>query len=174
MDLARKIGILALVALLSIQAGTGIPLPNMPKLPNPGAGGKSKNMPPGVLAMFAIEEAEYCEQRPGDFRKTCSQEFRANLRWRPVRITPAGDTAFLVENRNARACKSTGCALFIFFQQPSREFVQILGTEGEVGSIKKIRVLKGVTNEHYDIEKSWVRGKTREVYRWDGLRYSSR
>jgi hypothetical protein len=96
---------------------------------------KSNSLPTGVLKALAAREKDYCDQFLGDYKKGCHQTFRANLSWHELVITPSGQTAILVENYNLGACGSAGCALSLFIQQPSAEFVQVLGTDGEVGTL---------------------------------------
>jgi hypothetical protein len=131
-------------------------------------------MPPGVLKVLATDEKEYCDRFLGDFRKGCDQNFRANLLWRQFRITPSGQTAILVEIRNMGFCGSAGCSLRLFVQQPDGEFIQVLGTQGDAGTLARIEALRTVTNDHYDIQKTWADGKTRTIFQWNGVRYSAR
>jgi hypothetical protein len=129
---------------------------------------KSKRLPPGVLKALASAEKDYCDHF--EDKKGCHRTFRANLSWRELVITPSGQTAFLVENRES--CGSAGCALSLFVQQPNAKYVQVLGTDGEIGTLGSVRVLKTVTQDHYNIQKTWHDGKTQTLYLWDGLRYS--
>jgi hypothetical protein len=138
-----------------------------------GAVVKPKNLPPGVLNALVEDENNYCEQFLGDFRRGCREEFRRNLSWLELEIAPSERAAILVENRNAWACGSGGCSLYLFVQQPDARFVQVLGMNGEMGTLKEIKVLKDITKGHYNIQKTWHDGKTRTLYRWDGQRYSA-
>ena len=134
---------------------------------------KAHSLPPGVIKALAADEKDYCDQVLGDLKKSCHQAFRANLLWRELVIAPSGQTAFLVENKNAGYCGSAGCALYLFIRQPDREFVQVLAADGEVGTLATVRVLRTVTNRHYDIQKTWKDGKTKTLYRWDGEGYAA-
>jgi hypothetical protein len=131
---------------------------------------KSKSLPPGVLGALAADEKDYCDRFLGDFKKGCHRTFRAHLLWRQLVITPSGQPAILVEN--GESCGSAGCTLSLFVQQSDTKFVQVLGTGVEVGTLRQIKILKTVTNGHYDIQKIWHDGKTHTVYSWDGTRYS--
>ena len=132
---------------------------------------KSKLLSPGVLKALASDEKDYCDEFLGDFKKGCSQAFRAHLLSRELVITPSGQAAILVENR--KSCGSAGCSLSLFVQQPDEKFVQVLGRAGEVGTLGSVKVLKAVTNGHYNIQKTWHDGKTQTLYLWDGFRYSA-
>jgi hypothetical protein len=57
--------------------------------------------------------------------------------------------------------------------QPSGEFNQALGSDGEVGALTEIEVLKTIKDGHYDIRKTWADGRTHTTYRWRGSGYSS-
>lgn len=136
-----------------------------------GGSAKSKSLPPGVLKALAADEKDYCDKFLGDFKKGCHQTFRANLLWQELVISPSRQTAILVENRES--CGSAGCALSLFVQQPDAKFVQVLGTDGQVGTLGSVKVETTVTKDHYDIQKTWHDGKTHTIYRWDGVRYSA-
>jgi hypothetical protein len=136
-------------------------------------GSTATSLPAGVLQALAAREKDYCDQFLGDYKKGCDQTFRANLSWHELVITPSGQTAILVENHNMGACGSAGCALSLFIQQPDSKFIQVLGTDGEVGTLESVKVLRTVTKGHYNIQKTWHDGKTRSLYVWDGLRYSA-
>jgi hypothetical protein len=131
-----------------------------------------KSLPPRVLNALVEDEKVYCDQFLGDFRKDCRQEFRRNLLWLELEIAPS-ENAILVENHNTGACGSAGCSLYLFVEQPDGRFVQVLGTNGEVGAIKEIKVLKDITKGHYNIQKTWHDGKTQTLYLWNGRRYSA-
>jgi len=130
-------------------------------------------LPPGVLKALAGDEAEYCDQFEDSFKKGCGETFQANLRWSEFRITPQGQPAILIENRNTSFCGSAGCALDLFIEQPDNRFAQILERDGEVGTLDRISVLKTTANGHYNIQKIWADSKTHTIYRWDGSRYSA-
>jgi hypothetical protein len=138
-----------------------------------GGNAKSKSLPLGVLRALAGDERDYCEQFLGDYRKGCHQKFRSNLLWLQLEVAPSEQVAILVENHNLGACGSAGCSLYLFVQQPDARFVQVLGLDGETGTLEDIRVLKDITKGHYNIQKTWRDGKTQTLYRWDGLRYSA-
>jgi len=129
----------------------------------------SKHLPPGVLKALALAEQAYCDHF--EDKKGCHRNFRANLVWHELVIAPSGQTAFLVENRES--CGSAGCHLSLFLKQPDAKYVQVLGTGGEIGTLESISVLKTVTEDHYNIQKTWHDGKTQTLYLWDGLRYSA-
>ncbi|MGB8540566.1 MAG: hypothetical protein WCD49_02910 [Candidatus Acidiferrales bacterium] len=132
----------------------------------------STKLPPGVVKALAKYEKEYCEEFLGDFRKGCHQKFRSNLLWRPLVITPSGQTAFLVENYNTGFCGSAGCDLYLFASKSTGKFTQVFGTNGDTGTLESITVLNAVTKDHYNIQKTWSDGKTHTLYLWDGSRYS--
>ena len=132
---------------------------------------EAKPLPSGVLKALAADEAEYCDQFRDDFKRGCEETFRTNLMWRELPVAPRWNPAILVENRNTGFCGSAGCALRLFIEQPDAQFAQTLGTDGEVGALDRIRVLKTIANGHYNIEKTWADGKTHTIYRWRGSRY---
>lgn len=131
-------------------------------------------LPTGVLKQLAGEAKEYCEDQFAEgFRKGCEKKFAAHLRWRELSITPSGKSAILVENDNLGFCGSGGCALYLFVQQKSMKFTQVLGSEGGLGTLERVTVLKKITNGHYDIRVTWSDAKTHSVYQWDGSQYST-
>jgi hypothetical protein len=130
---------------------------------------KSKRLPLGVIKALASAEKDYCDHF--EDKKGCHRTFRANLSWHELVITPSGQTAFLVENR--KSCGSAGCALSLFVQQSDAKYVQVLGTGGEIGTLGSVRILKTVTEDHYNVQKTWHDGKTQTLYLWDGSRYSA-
>ena len=129
---------------------------------------KSRRLPQGVLRALASAEKDYCDHF--EDKKGCHRTFRANLSWRELVITPSGQTAFLVENR--KSCGSAGCALSLFVQ-PDAKYVQVLGVDGEVGTLGSVKVLKSLTGHHYNVQKTWHDGKTQTLYLWGGSRYSA-
>lgn len=131
---------------------------------------KSKSLPSGVLQALAAHEKDYCYQFSF---KNCRQTFQANLLWDELVVSPQGQTAILVENRNIGFCGSAGCALYLFLQRRDMTFVQVLGAYGEVGALDKVKVLKSVSGGYYNLQKTWRDGKTRTIYGWDGERYTS-
>jgi hypothetical protein len=131
-------------------------------------------LPVGVLKALSVDEAEYCDEFEADFRKGCAETFRTNLMWREFPVTPQGYNAVLVENRNTRFCGLAGCALCLFVAATDGQFVQVFGTNCEVGSIDHIAVLKTATNGFYDIQKTWSDETTHENFRWTGKKYSSK
>jgi hypothetical protein len=133
---------------------------------------KSESLPLSVLKALAKEEREYCDEF--EYKKSCHQNFRANLLWRVLVITPSGQDAILVENRNEGFCGLAGCALRLFVQQPDAKFVQVLGMDGEIGTLGSVEVLKTVTNGHYNIQTTWHDGRTFTLYSWGRLRYTAR
>jgi hypothetical protein len=134
-----------------------------------GEGARSTSLPSAVIKALSADEKVYCDQFGGDFKKGCHQTFRANLSWRELKISPSGETAILV--KNGESCGTAGCALGLFVQQTDGPFVQVLGTDGEVGTLSSVEVLKTVTKNHYDIQKTWHDRKTQTLYQWDGARY---
>jgi hypothetical protein len=137
-------------------------------------GAKSKKLPPGIFKALAADEREYCDQFLGDFKKGCEQNFRASLLWHQLLIAPSGQAAILVESENVGSCGSAGCSLYLFVQQRGGEFIQVLGMQGDTGTLERIKVLKTVTKDHYNIQKTWADGKTHTIYQWNGMRYSAR
>jgi hypothetical protein len=135
---------------------------------------KSKALPSGVLKALAGAEADYCDQFLGDFKKGCHETFRANLLWSELKLTPSGQKGILVESMNTGECGSAGCDLFLFVLQPDGKFAQVFGPHGDTGTLERIEVLKSVTKDHYDIQKTWADGKTHTIYQWNGRRYSTR
>jgi hypothetical protein len=134
----------------------------------------SKTLSEGVLKKLSVSEKQYCEDQFGDrFKKGCDKEFTANLLCRELSITPSGQSAILVENHNLGFCGAGGCALYLFVRQNGTSFTQVLGSDGGLGTLKRVTVLKKITNGHYDIRVIWNDGKTHSVYQWDGSQYSS-
>ena len=134
---------------------------------------KTKSLPSGTLSALASDEAAYCDQYLDEWKKSCHQTFRSNLRWHEVVITPSGQTAILVENHNLGSCGSAGCSLYLFLQQQDEKFIQILDKHGETGALDEIERLKTLTNGHYDLQKTWRDGQTKTIYRWNGKRYGT-
>ncbi len=140
---------------------------------NPGEPSSANSLPAGVLRKLRAVERQYCEDQFGDkFKKGCDKKFEAHLKWLEVSVSPTGQTAILIENQNLGFCGSAGCALYLFVQQADASFVQVLGSEGDVGTLKRLTVLKKITNGHYDIQKTWADGKTHTIYRWNSSQYS--
>jgi hypothetical protein len=139
---------------------------------------KSKNLPPGIFKALAKYEAaydaDYCAQYSGERKKQCHQTYRTNLNWQELVITPSGQTAILVESDNMGFCGAAGCSLYLVIEKPDGNFVQVLGTDGDTGTLGRIKVLKDTTRGYYNIQKTWRDDKSRTLYLWDGLRYSAR
>jgi hypothetical protein len=152
---------------LSTIALTALVLANLPRTERTAA----STPPEGVLKELASDEKEYCERFFDSYKKGCHETFRANLAWRDLEITPGGQVAILVENKTS--CGIAGCALYLFVQQKSGNSTQVLGAEGGLGTLKRVAVLKKITNGHYDIRVTWSDGKTSSVYQWDGWHYST-
>ena len=133
---------------------------------------KPERLPRTLLKALDGHEADFCDQYLGSFRNGCRQKFRSNLLWHHLVLTPAGDNSIVLENRNIGACGSAGCAIYVFLRQPTGAYLQVLGTQGEVGALERIGVLPTLTKGHYDIQKTWADGETKSVYRWNGLRYT--
>jgi hypothetical protein len=129
----------------------------------------TKDLPEGVLTALAADEREYCDRFRGSYKAGCHDTFRANLAWAELTITPGKRVAILVENKTS--CGIAGCWLGLFLQRKNGKFAQVLGTDGEVGILKNVRVLNELTNEHFDIEKTWKDGATKTIYRWKGRKY---
>ena len=155
MEFRKRIGILALVVSGCLQAQAGTPKP--------------EHLPLGVLKALASNEAEYCDHYEN--RTGCHQKFRANLLSRRLSLTPSGRTAILIESHVVGSCGSAGCSLYLFFQQPNGKFSQILGTQGDVGALESIKVLKTVSNGWHNLQKNWADGKSHTKYQWNGVRY---
>jgi len=134
----------------------------------------SRQLPPGVLRALAKDEAAYCEQYLDDNKKGCREAFQSNLLWRQLVIAPSGQTALLVESHNIGFCGSKGCSLYVFLEGPNREYSQVLGKHGSTGALADVEVLKTVTRGHYNLEKTWSDGTTKELYRWGKVRYKSK
>jgi hypothetical protein len=134
---------------------------------------ESKQLPPGVLKALAPQAKAYCDQFRGSFKQSCHQTFQTNLRSRQLVITPSGDSATLVEDDNMGDCGSAGCGLFLFLSYKKSHFVQILGAQGDVGTLGEVTILKTATRGHYDIQKAWKSTPGVTVYRWNGLRYAA-
>jgi len=79
----------------------------------------------------------------------------------------------LVQNNNTGFCGTAGCALRLFIIETDGRFAQILGRDGEVGSLDQVRVLKTITHGHFDIQKGWRDDKRHTIYRWQGSGYSA-
>jgi hypothetical protein len=134
-----------------------------------GPGGR--NLPQGVLKQLAGDAEEYCEDQFAEgFRKGCRTEFVANLRWRELSITPSGESAILVENDNS--CGSGGCALYLFVQRKDKTFTQVLSSQGGLGTLERLEVLKTTTKGHFDLRIAWSDIEGLSVYQWDGTQYS--
>jgi hypothetical protein len=93
--------------------------------------------------------------------------------WLQLQLEPRGVPAILVQNNNTGFCGVAGCALKLFVMKSGGEFVQTLGSDGEVGALTGVEVLKTTTDGHYDIRKTWADGRTRTIYRWRGSGYFS-
>ncbi|HEY4838082.1 MAG TPA: hypothetical protein VIH72_05720 [Candidatus Acidoferrales bacterium] len=132
---------------------------------------KSKALPSGVLAALARDEKDYCDQFSGSFRNGCQRTFRESLSWREVVITPSGRKAVLVEN--GKVCGSGGCTVYLFVEQPDAKFLQVLGTQGEVGEPDNVSILASVVKGYFNIQKTWRDGKTQTLYVWNGKRYAA-
>jgi hypothetical protein len=130
-----------------------------------------KDLPEGVLKALATDEKEYCDRFLGSFKAGCHDTFRANLEWAELKITPGAQVAILIENKTS--CGIAGCWLGLFVQSPDGKFSQVLGTDGEIGVLKNVTVLKELANGHFNIEKTWKDSETRTVYRWNGARYAA-
>jgi hypothetical protein len=134
---------------------------------------EEKPLPPVILEALGADEATYCDEFEGEFKKGCEETFQVNLMWRELRVVPRKRPAILVENRNTSFCGSAGRALSLFIQRSDAQFTQTLGKDGDVGDLSRITVLKTVTDGHYNIQKTWADGKTHTIYRWRGSRYSA-
>ena len=132
----------------------------------------AQGLPKGVAKAMSGDEKIFCDLWLGSYRKGCHRKFRENLWWRQVLITPSGQAAFLVDNRNMSFCGSAGCALYLFKQESNGRFSQILGRDGDVGNLARFKVLEATTEGYYDLQKTWADGQSTTVYRWDGKRYS--
>ncbi|MGB2671605.1 MAG: hypothetical protein WA621_15060 [Candidatus Acidiferrum sp.] len=134
----------------------------------------SKILPEGILKTLADTEKEYCEDQFGDrYEKGCAEKFAANLKWAELIITPKGQTAILVENENLGFCGTAGCAMYLFVQKADTRFVQVLGKQGDIATLKRFAVLKKISNGHYDVQVTWSDGRTHTTYRWSGAQYVS-
>ncbi len=135
---------------------------------------ESKRLPAGIYRALASDETAYCAQFLGSFKKGCRQTFRDALIWREIEVSPT-QRAILIELHDVLGqCGSAGCTLYIFlWQRPTERYLQVLGTQGDVGELARISVLKTTTKDHYDLQKTWREGKTHTVYKWNGLRYAA-
>jgi hypothetical protein len=132
-----------------------------------------QGLPNGVVKAMTGAAKDYCDQWVGSYRSGCRDKFRRNLLWRRLTITPSGEEAIVVENHNMGACGSAGCSLFLFTKAANGNFTQILGTQGDIGTVTQVRVLKSVTSGHYDLQKTWADKQTTTLYRWNMTRYMS-
>jgi hypothetical protein len=130
------------------------------------------DLPSGVLKALAGDRREYCEQVEN--RKDCRKSFEAHLIWQRLRLSPKGKTGILVENQNVGFCGSDGCALRLFVAIDEGRFVQVLGTQGDIGSLRQVKTLESVTKGYLDLRKVWSDGKSYTDYRWSGTRYTSK
>ena len=129
----------------------------------------SRNLPEAVLKVLASDEKQYCETLTGIAKQDCHQTFGANLRWQEMRITPAGQVAILLENDSA--CGPFGCTLKLFEDGAEGRVVQILGSHGDVGSLRRTEVLKSTTKGHFDLRLTSIDGETVKIYRWHRFCY---
>jgi hypothetical protein len=136
------------------------------------SGAKARSLPPGVLTALASDEQAFCDQFLGQWKVTCHQTFRAHLLWRELLIAPSRQTAILIENHNVGFCGSAGCSIYLFLQRDAT-CIQVLETHGDTGTLRKVKVLKSITNGHYDLQKTWADDKTQTIYRWNGSQYSA-
>ena len=127
-------------------------------------------LPRGVMEAMWSSEKDYCEQGRGTPGSDCHKKFGQNLRWEKVVITPAGDIAILIENRNTDYCGSGGCSLLMFVAASSGHFAQVFD---EIGDLARIRVLDTMTRGHFDLRKTWADGHTKTIYKWNGNLYSA-
>lgn len=134
---------------------------------------EAKPLPSGVVKALASDATIYCDEFDDSFKKGCEESFLVNLMWRELSVTPKGLPAALVENRNMGFCGSAGCSLSLFIQRPDSQFIQALGTDGDVGNLDELKLLKTTTGGYYDIQKTWADGKTHTIYRWSGSEYSA-
>jgi membrane carboxypeptidase/penicillin-binding protein PbpC len=134
---------------------------------------EAKPLPSGVAKALATDTALYCDEFDASFKKGCEETFLVNLMWRELSVSPTGLPALLVENRNLGFCGSAGCSLNLILQQPDGQFIEAFGTNGEVGTLDEVKVLKTITDGHYNIQKTWADGKTHTIYRWTGEQYSA-
>jgi hypothetical protein len=133
-----------------------------------------KALPGGVLARLVHAQEVYCEDQFGNkHKKGCDKKFAAHLRWSEVVIAPAGETAILVENQNQGFCGSAGCALYLFVQKTDGSYAQVLGKQGDVGTLKRLAVLKEITKDHFNVQVTWSDDKGHSNYRWNGTRYAT-
>jgi hypothetical protein len=136
-----------------------------------GPGGR--NLPEGVLKQLAGVAKEYCEgQFEEGFRQGCRKKFVTNLRWREMSMTPSGKSAILVENDNTGYCGSGGCALYLFVHRTDRNITQVLGSQGGLGTLERVKVLDAITKGQFDICVAWGTADGHSVYQWDGSEYS--
>jgi hypothetical protein len=136
-----------------------------------GPGGR--NLPEGVLKQLASVAKEYCEdQFEEGFRRGCPKKFVANLRWRELSITPSHESGILVENDNTGYCGSGGCALYLFVRRTDKEFTQVLGAQGGLGTLEEVEVLDAITKGHFDIRVTWSAPEGHAIYQWDGSEYA--
>jgi membrane peptidoglycan carboxypeptidase len=100
---------------------------------------EGKPLSPGVTKALAEDTAIYCDQFDDYFKKGCEETFLVNLLWRELSVTPEGLPAVLVENRNMGFCGSAGCSLSLFILRRDSQYVQALGTSGEVGNLDEVK-----------------------------------
>jgi hypothetical protein len=133
-----------------------------------------KALPDAVLAGLARAQELFCEDQFGNrHTKGCDKKFASHLKWSEVVIAPAGETAILVENQNQGFCGSAGCALYLFVQKADGRYAQVLGRQGDIGTLKRFAVLKETTKDHFNVQVTWSDGKGHSNYRWNGTRYAT-
>ncbi|SRR6266404_645693 len=133
-----------------------------------------KALPDGVLAGLVRAQEMFCEDQFGNkHEKGCDKKFASHLQWSEVVIAPVGETAILVENQNQGFCGSAGCALYLVVQKADGSYAQVLGKQGDVGTLKRFAVLKEITKDHFNVQVTWSDGKGHSNYRWNGTRYAT-
>jgi hypothetical protein len=133
-----------------------------------------KALPGAILAGLVHAQEVYCEDQFGNkHKKGCDKKFASHLQWSKVVIAPGGETAILAENQNQGFCGSARCALYLVVQKADGSYAQILGKQGDVGTLERFAVLKEISKRHFNIQVTWSDGKGHSTYSWNGTRYAA-
>jgi hypothetical protein len=149
------------------QDANGEPLPS-------GQHMGAEGLPGGVLSALRGARTFWCEDQYGDKRaKGCGSKFNSHLKWTRIVISPDGETGILMESQNVGSCGSGGCALYLCVEREGGKYRQVLGTDGGLGDLERVSVLKRTTKGHFDLRVGWRSSKGQSIYRWNGKYYDS-